>query len=338
MKAYHFTNEEIASFCDALGYLLEAGIGYGDAITLLARDEDRRERKERLNAMARAADGGSRLHSLMEEAGCFPEYVCRLVQVGEGTGKVSQTLFSLAGHYRRRQAMIARLRDALLYPGVLLLVLLGVVGVLLIWVMPVFQEVYAGLGSSLDGFAGWLLAFGRGLGKALPWIAGGVAVLALAAMLPPVKKQVQAWLRRTASARNIASGQYMQALSLAMSCGMEQQEGARLAACLASGELAQRCDALCQSLSRGEALAVALEQQGFLTAADRRLLEAATRAGQQEKALQTLADSCTGRSEDALERKLARLEPLMVALGCALIAGVLLAVMIPLMGIMNALG
>lgn len=338
MKQYKMTNEQTASICHALAYLLEAGVGYGDALDILAKDEKSPELRKKLLSMACAADDGAKLHRAMEDAGCFPEYACRLVQVAERAGKVSKTLFSLAGYYRRRDAMVKGLRDSLIYPGALLLALLGVVCALLIWVMPVFQEVYAGLGSSLTGFAGWLLAFGRGLGKALPWIVGAGALIAMIAALPPVKRRIKGLLGGTAVAKDIQSARYLQALSLALGSGMAQEEGARLAALLAQGNFSQRCGALCRSLSQGEALGAALERQGFFTAADRRLLEAAARAGHQDTALQSIADGAVQRSEEALERKLGLLEPILVAVGCALIAGVLIAVMVPLLGIMNSLG
>lgn len=338
MKQYKMTNEQTASICHALAYLLEAGVSYGDALDILAKDEKSPELRKKLLHMACDADDGTKLHRAMEDAGCFPEYACRLVQVGERAGKVSETLFSLAGYYRRRDAMGRRLRSSLMYPGALLLVLLGVVCALLIWVMPVFQDVYAGLGSSLSGFAGWLLAFGRGLGKALPWLAGGAVVLMLLAILPPVKGWLQAVLANTATAKGIQAARYLQALSLALGCGMAQEEGARLASGLAEGDFTRRCEELCRSLSKGEALAVALEKQGFFTASERRLLEAAARAGHQDTALGAIADAAAERSEEALEKKLALLEPIMVAIGCALIAGILVAVMVPLMGIMNSLG
>lgn len=338
MKKYLLTNEETASICHALAYLLEAGMGYGDALDILAKDEKSPELSKKLLHMACAADDGAKLHQAMEAARCFPEYACRLVQVAENAGKVSGTLFSLAGYYRRRDNMLKQLRDSLIYPGALLLVLLGVVCAMLIWVMPVFQDVYAGLGSNLSGFAGWLLSFGRGLGKALPWIAGGAVALALITFLPPVKGWVKALLATTATAKDIQSARYLQALSLALGSGMAQEEGALLASRLTTGNFAQCCEGLCECLSQGEALALALEKQGFFTAFDRRLLEAAARAGHQDTALQAIAEAATARSEEALERKLGLLEPILVAVGCALIAGVLIAVMVPLLGIMNGLG
>lgn len=338
MKRFLLNNEQTASVCHALAYLLEAGVGYGDALDILAKDEKSPQLRKKLLHMACAADDGEKLHRAMEDAQCFPQYACRLVQVAEKAGKVSQTLFSLAEYYRRREAMGKRLRDSLIYPGALLLVLLGVVCAMLIWVMPVFQDVYAGLGSSLTGFAGWLLSFGRGLGKALPWILGAGVLAAVIAALPPVKRRLKKLLANTAAAKGIQAARYLQALSLALSSGMGQEEGARLAALLAQGDFARRCEYLCQSLSRGDSLGTALEQQDFFTASDRRLLEAAARAGHQDTALQTIAEGAAQRSEEALEKKLGLLEPVMVAIGCALVAGILIAVMLPLVEIMNSLG
>ncbi len=338
MKKYVLTGQDTASLCDALGYLLEAGLNHGEALLMLARDERQPRLKVRLEAMASQADAGSPLHQVFEQAGCFPEYVCRLLAVGEQVGKTAQTLSQLAEYYRRRCAMEQRLRVALMYPAALLAVLLGVVCVLLVWVMPVFQEVYAGMGSSLTGLAAYLLAFGQGLSKALPWMGLGLALILAVLALPPVRRWLKERFGDRGVWRDIHSAQYLQALSLGIGCGMAEQESAALASRLAWGGFARRCAGLHTGLCQGESLSSALAQQGFLGAADQRLLEAANRAGHGHRALQTVAEGCTRRSEEALERKFGHIEPLMVALACGLVALVLISVMVPLVSIMNTLG
>lgn len=65
-----------------------------------------------------------------------------------------------------------RIRSALLYPAVMLVLMLVVIGVLLVKVLPIFDDVYMSLGGQLTGIAGGLLTLGRWLDKAMPvlWI------------------------------------------------------------------------------------------------------------------------------------------------------------------------
>ena len=95
-----------------------------------------------------------------------------LAEVGERSGRMEESLTALADYYDERCRMERRLRSALLYPAVILLLMLVVMVVLLTKVLPVFNDVYASLGGRLTGVAGGLLALGQALDAALPWLCG----------------------------------------------------------------------------------------------------------------------------------------------------------------------
>ncbi len=342
MKKKKFSLEQLANLCAALSYLLDAGLGTGDALTALCQEDGD---NKLLRQMADQADRGLPLGEVFRQADAFPDYLWALVGIGEQLGKTAQTLAVLADHYRSREALQRRLRNALQYPGALLAVLLAVTGVLLIWVLPIFQDVYENLGGGLTGIARWLLDLGTGLGKALPWILGIVAAVALVAALPPVK----GWAMRKLSGAfgdrgvfgKVQSARFLQALDLALSCGMTEEGASQLAAKLAGEEnpgFAKRCEGCTHALGQGKNLALALKDNGFISAGDRGLLEAGLRSGHGEQALHTIAQRALERSEAELESWLGRIEPALVAVSCGVIALVLASVMMPLVQIMNGLG
>ena len=87
MKQIKPTNEEIGSLCMSLSHLMHAGIGVGDALLLLSQDEPDSASKKLLEDMAHQADEGISLAAVFQKTGCFPSYVCTLLQVGEHVGK-----------------------------------------------------------------------------------------------------------------------------------------------------------------------------------------------------------------------------------------------------------
>ena len=160
------SNDAIASLCLELSMLLHAGVGMGDGLALMSQ-EGGAQHQEMLNDMANQVDLGQPLSAAMREAGRFPAYVVGLVEVGEQAGKVEEALRSLSTYYEERSRMDRRVRSALLYPAVMLALMLVVITVLLVRVLPIFNDVYASLGGSLTGVAGGLLAIGRGLDLSL---------------------------------------------------------------------------------------------------------------------------------------------------------------------------
>ena len=120
---------------------------------------------------------------------------------------------------------------------------------------------------------------------------------------------------------------------------MTPQEAVQLASTLGeSGAFALRCDRCLQQVTDGKTLSAALSENDFLSKADRRLLDAATRSGKTESVLQEISLRMLERSEEALERRMGYTEPILVAVACGLIGAVLLSVMLPLMQIMTAIG
>ena len=223
MKKFRLTTEDVALFCRAMANLLQAGVSPGDGLTLLAREEG-----QWLSDMARRCDEGQALAAALREAGCFPDYVCGLVAVGDRVGQTAGVLEALADYYDNRARMNRQIKAALTYPAMLLTVLLTVAVALLVWVLPVFDDVYAQLGSGLTGFAGGLLAFGSLLRNILPWVCGAVAVVMLLAAIPPARETglriLVARFGDRGAFGKINSARFIQALSLGTSSGMTDRE------------------------------------------------------------------------------------------------------------------
>lgn len=341
MKKCKLTNEQTGSVCAALQKLVCAGIAPADALVLLAQDEKDAALAKLLMQMSRQVDEGVALSVAMQSSGSFAPYVSSLLQVAERSGKQEQTLGALASYYDGRAKMERQLRTALLYPGMLLAVLFAVLVVLLVWVLPVFNDVYAQLGSHLTGFAGGLLRLGEILRMLLPWLCTGVALLVLVSMLPQVRSHQQKLRHDRGAYKKVCSARYVQAVALAVASGMAHKEAARLACRLSDGEndaFRRRCEGCAEDVEKGTAFSHALHKWEFIDASSRRLLDAGIRGGSEETVLQELSRQLLEQGEEALQQRAARIEPCLVAVSCLLIGGVLLSVMLPLMHIMTAIG
>lgn len=347
MKQVRLTNEELGALCLTLAHLCHAGIGAGDALTLLAEDETAKEHGALFAFMARRADEGAALSQIFRETGSFPDYACGSLEVGERVGRTEDSLNALARYYESRASMERRLRAALTYPAVLLTVMLAVVVVLLVWVLPVFNDVYAQLGSRLTGVAGGLLLLGTVLRKAMPGLCVLLAIIVIAVLVlmasPAVcQRLLAAWQDRQGDKgvnRQINTARFAQALSMGLSSGMTAQEAVALAIGLAEGDsFRARCENCLTQMDDGKTLASALRETELLSRADCRLLEAGMYAGSGESVMEKIAARLLEESELALEERAARIEPALVAAMSVMVGAILLSVMLPLMHIMTAIG
>lgn len=83
-----------------------------------------------------------------------------MVKMGELSGNLDDTFASLAAHYEREEALTGSIRDALTYPLIMLGMLSAVLLVLIVKVMPVFDQVFQELGVEMSGAAA---------GRSSPW-------------------------------------------------------------------------------------------------------------------------------------------------------------------------
>ena len=334
---------EIAEVSLELSLLLHAGVGTGDALYLLGEDSPH---KKLLSAMADEVDGGAALASAMRSSAAFPTYACGLVEVGERTGRTEEALAALSRYYEDRVRMDRRVRSALLYPAVMMALMLVVIGVLLVKVLPIFDEVYASLGGRLTGVAGGLLTLSRWLEGAMPvlWaLLAALAVLAaLTALWEPFRSGlVSLWRRRWGDrgvARKMNDAHIAQAMAMELAGGLPLEEAVSVAAGLVEEGARERCLACRESLEQGESLGAALKASGLLPAGSCRLLELGQRGGSGDTVMEKIARDMAEESDAALDDLVGRVEPALV-LVCSLLVGlILLSVMLPLMNIMSAIG
>lgn len=342
------SNLQTAGLCRELALLLHAGVSVGDGLSLLAQEESAAALRPVLENMAHYTDEGGSLAGAIREAACFPGYVCGLVEVGERSGRTEEALQALAGYYDGREQMDRRIRAALLYPSVLMLVMLVVIVVLLSRVLPVFNDVYASLGGELTGLAGGLLTLGLGLDAAMPVLCVILAVVVITLGVFSVsggfrQKVLGFWQKRWGDrgiARRLSDARFAQALSMGMRSGLPMEESLDLAQGLLEEVPAAsaRCRACRSLLEEGCDLAQALRQTQVLPVSACRMLALGVRSGSADSVMEEIARRLAREADQALEDRTAQIEPAMVLVCSLMVGAILLSVMLPLMNIMSAIG
>lgn len=339
------SNDELSTLFLEISLMLRAGVSVGDALSLLAEESDAAYR-EMLQTMADQADGGEPLSEILRDTGRFPVYACGLVEVGERTGRTEEALNALAEYYEERVRTGRRVRSALLYPAVMLGLMLVVIGVLLVKVLPIFDDVYASLGGRLTGAAGGLLVIGRWLDQIMPLIWALLAVAAVCIVVFSVSPSLRAkivgfWNKKFGDKgvmRKLSAARISQAMAMGMASGLPPEEAVALAAGLEEYAAKERCEDCHTRLTEGESLSKALKESGLLPADQCRLLELGQKSGAGDISMNRISQKLTEDGEAALESLVSRVEPALVLISSILVGLILLSVMLPLMHIMAAIG
>ena len=334
-------DSQLAGLCRQLALLLRAGVGSEEAVELLL--EDGGQLTDLFTSMHQSLAEGASLSASMEQAGVFPSYLLQMVDMGERTGRLEQVLFSLAGYYDRQADTARALRRAAAYPAGMALLILILFGTLVSQVLPVFRRVFEQLGGAPNSaahaalnlgdaaqIAAWILTILLGLG----------VILALAFSRTRRGRQAARRLfARTRARRAVDRSHFAAAMALMLSSGLPLDEAlSRSRALMEDTGLSPALEDCQKKMDAGTPFSKAVEECGIFTGLQSGLLSAGFRTGSSEQAMEELSRRCQEEADERLAVMLGRFEYALVVVLCLAVGLVLLSVMLPLLGVLSAIG
>lgn len=324
-----------------LGALLEAGLPLDRALRLLSENPE----------LAAGAETLASVGDQIKEGVDFSEVLGRQVQgaredevavlaAGEAAGRLPRVCLELADHLEEEAGVGDQIRTALVYPAVISLVALLVLGVLVGFLLPAYDQLLAGVGQELPALTRGVLALGQGLRH--PLGAGGVLLILLglwrgvtALCRRPGGLITLRWYRLPVlgpALGSLARARFARTLALLLEGGIPLHRALETAG-RATGVagLGAACAAAAKRVSQGERLTAVLTDIPVL----REDLPGWARAGEASGDVSGLFRHAARGHQRAWDRNLRRvlalLEPLLIVSVGLLILLVALAVLLPML-------
>lgn len=337
------SNETLSALCRQLAMLLRAGFPLSQGLELLGQDAETSAQRQLFGTLQELEQQKGNLSDALEAAGLFPEYMRRMVHLGEEAGRLDDVMASLADHYDREASLRDSVRGAVIYPLVMLGMLLVILAALLTRVMPVFDQVFAQLGTRLTGVSRMLMELGQGLRGGGIALAVTAAVLAAGALWLRSRPQVlYRVLRAIPWSRNIcektALCRLAGALALGISSGLSSRYTLELAEeLIRDPDFRRRLTLAEKELDASGDLTAALRGAGILAGAHSHLALVGSRTGRLDDAFSRIAEECRVEADHAAASAIALIEPTLVAVLSVLVGVVLLSVLTPMLGALAAM-
>jgi len=346
MKNKSLTNMYISTFCLEVSMLIHSGITVKYGIEMMLDDEPDRDGKVVLQSLLEKLESDVPLSEAMKAGKFFPAYVINMIEIGEKTGRLTETLTALAQHYERQERLAISVKNAALYPAIMLAMMIVVVLILIVQVLPIFNDVFARLGAQMSPLATQLMQFGA-------WFRGASVVIAavflvifavafLAWIVPKMRNGIAGAFLKSFGGKGVfgrvAASRFVSSMSLAMASGIDIEESVNLAASLNYSGTKEKYDKCVALLREGESLADALKTAEILSARDSRILSLGEKSGMADSAMSEIARRSDNTVQDEIANIVSRIEPVLVIVTSAIVGVILLSVMLPLMGIMTTIG
>jgi len=158
-KTQPITPGDIAVFARQLSTMLESGVPLVQAFDIIGKGHKNPSMAEMLLSIKADIEGGDTLaEALRRKYLYFDDLFCSLVEAGEQAGVLETLLEKVATYKEKSESMKKKVKKALTYPVAVLVVAFIVTAILLIFVVPVFEDLFKSFGADLPAFTKMVIA------------------------------------------------------------------------------------------------------------------------------------------------------------------------------------
>lgn len=338
---------DLSGFCAQLALIMKAGIPTQEGMSILLEDAQDARTKKWLGLISEKLEESAPFHDALRSAGCFPKYLCDMIQMGEESGRLDEVLDSLAVYYERNESVRRSVKSAVSYPLVMIVMMAVIIGVLIIQVLPIFDQVFRQLGTEMSAFSTGLMHFGSLLSRYCVGIIGVALLLVCAGLLCRKIPAGKRWLKRWRGklwgtrkiARNIAAGRFAFAMSMMLSSGLDVDEALSMAAKLMEDEnTREKVLTMQKAMEKGESFAQAVEEAQMFSGMYAQMIAVGFKTGSADLVMKKIAQRYEEEIDEGISKILGMIEPTLVAILSVIVGMILLFTMLPLMGIMSSIG
>jgi len=154
--------KDIAFFSRQMATMMKSGVPIVSALEIIGSGHKNPRMKKMVDTIRNDIEGGSSLYEAISRHPVqFDELYRNLVKAGEGAGVLETVLDTVANYKENIEALKGKIKKALFYPIMVLAVALLVSGILLVWVVPQFEDVFKGFGADLPAFTQMIVNLSR---------------------------------------------------------------------------------------------------------------------------------------------------------------------------------
>ncbi len=334
-------SKDLATMTRQWAAMLKAGVPVVQALAMLCKSISHKSLVRVMQSVLSDVASGVALHdALARHPRVFSSLFVHMVQAGESAGILDEIMERLSQTLEKNEALRSKIRSALMYPTAVLLVATGILVLILMWVVPVFEDVFESLGAPLPWSTQVVVSLSDSLVQTWPVLLAMLALPIWAAQhTGPAASRFRLWaaqwfLRWPVLGPLMATSivaRWSQTLAALLSAGVPLSE--------ALGPTAQACDhpvyeratlQLQRRVVQGSSLSEAMGQTEHFPA----MIVQLCATGEETGALDTLLGRAGGlmvtELDDQVNGLTSLLEPLIIVVLGGLIGAILVAMYLPI--------
>ncbi|NOX24592.1 MAG: type II secretion system F family protein [Deltaproteobacteria bacterium] len=340
------TGKDVVIFTRQLSTMIDAGLPLVQSLEILADQQENPTFKKVLRACKSDVETGSTIAESMKKfPDIFDNLFCNMVDAGEVGGILDTILSRLAAYMEKNMMLVKKVKGAMTYPTICLCISFMVMAVMLIFVVPVFQKMFASFGSALPAPTQMVVDMSDFAKHNFIYIFGAIwavffiikkyyktekgrlnidRLLLIAPIIGPL-------LRRVAVAK------FTRTLGTMITSGVPILDALNVVARTAGNKVIEvAVFRVTDAISEGRALAEPLEETGVFPSMVVQMINVGESTGALDNMLEKIADFYDEEVDQAVENLTSAIEPLMMVFLGGMIGGLVIAMYLPIFSMAGA--
>jgi len=333
--------KDIAIFSRQLATMLTAGVPLVQAFDIVGRGHENPSMQDLILAIKADIEGGNPLaESLGKHPLHFDELFCNLVHAGEQAGVLETLLHKVADYKEKTESLKAKIKKALTYPTAVIIVAVIVTAILLVFVVPTFEDLFKGFGADLPAFTQMVVNMSRFL-RDQWYVVGGVLAVTIV-VLANLKRRSVAFnhgldrlvlkipvigeiMRKASIARFARTLSTMAAAGVPLVEALQSVAGATGNVVYGSAILQMR-----DEVATGHQLQLAMRQANLFPNMVVQMVAIGEESGSIDSMLAKVADFYEEEVDNAVDALSSLLEPMIMAFLGVVVGGLVIAMYLPI--------
>ncbi len=339
---------DVVIFTRQFATMINSGLPLVQALDILAKQTDNKALSDVTKQVVYDVESGNTLADALEKhPNAFTQLFVNMVAAGEAGGILDTILLRLATFLEKNDAIVRKVKSAMIYPAVIFSVAGIAIVILLIFVIPTFQVMFASVNLQLplptrivinmsSILQGWWWAFALGIGGSVFAIKqyyktdNGQLVLDNLLLHIPVLGDM---LRKSAVSR------FTRTLGTLLSSGVSILDGLEITARTSGNRVIHDAIMLSRgSIAGGDTIASPLEKSGVFPPMVTSMIAVGEATGGLDEMLSKIADFYDDEVDTAVGALLSLMEPVMIVVLGVIVGGMIVAMYLPIFDMINAVG
>ncbi|MFH2122811.1 MAG: type II secretion system F family protein [Pseudomonadota bacterium] len=334
------TGKDIVVFTRQLSTMIDAGLPLIQSLEILAKQQDNSTFKNVLTAIKRDVETGTTIADAMRKhPAVFDTLFANMVEAGETGGILDTILGRLAGFKEKSMALQKKIKGAMTYPTICLAISFLILGVILIFVIPVFEEMFSSMGAALPIPTQIVVQMSNFLKSNFLFI-----IMAIFAIIYAVKKtyktekgkfRIDSILLRAPIVgpliRKVAVAKFTRTLSTMLQSGVPILDALQVVAKTSGNKVIEGAVfRVAESISEGRPIAEPLEESGVFPNMVVQMINVGESVGALDTMLAKIADFYDEEVDQAVNNLTSMIEPFMMVFLGGMIGGIVIAMYLPI--------